>query len=159
MRYTVTSCVALKVALSSRSTDIEKCTFDACVVKEIFPHKYYCIGTSGSLGTRVFAPLAKAHFPDLYSNILFSRGYDLPHNSELCWNSILLTRRVKWFNSTSVNTRVEFKSLHSPGQYTIFPAGTPKIRILTYQKNVTFLPDAGEVNFSFLKSHENSRLS
>ena len=34
------------------------------------------------------------------------------------------------------NTRVEFESLHSPGSYAIFPAGNPKIRIFTVQKNI-----------------------
>jgi len=42
------------------------------------------------------------------------------------------------------NTLVEFKSLHSPGQYAIFPAENPKMRIFTGQKNVNFLPEAGK---------------
>jgi len=74
-------------------------------------------------------------------------------------NSILLTGRVKWLNSTSVrfacprlclrhgNTGVKFKSLPSPGQYAIFPAENTKIRIFTGQKNVTFLPEAGKMYY------------
>jgi len=33
---------------------------------------------------------------------------------------------------------------YSPGQYAIFRAENPKIRIFTGQKNVTFLPEAGK---------------
>ena len=43
------------------------------------------------------------------------------------------------------NTRAEFKSLHFPGWYAIFPAENPKIRIFTGQKNTTFLPEAGKI--------------
>ena len=41
-----------------------------------------------------------------------------------------------------VNTRVEFQSLHSPGQYTIFPAENPQI--LTDLKNIIFLLEPGK---------------
>ena len=52
---------------------------------------------------------------------------------------ILLARTVK-----RINTRVESKSLHFPSQYTIFAAENPRIRILTDQKNIISLPEAGK---------------
>jgi len=45
---------------------------------------------------------------------------------------------------------VEFKSLHSPGYYAIFPAENSKIRIFTGQKNVTSLLTAGKICYSIV---------